>query len=312
MDTASKIRECEAILQNLNYVASTRPRVIEELSVILGCNESFKCEVGRRNTTVELLLIKGVIETVYHDKGFYTPVEVWIPRMFPIAPPLFYVVPQRGMILAKGHKAMEHSGKCLVDWRPQHSISFILSTLVMRFNESPPLYAVRQRELIVSSNTPLVTRLHDDLVKKCVSLKIMITSSRDQCASHLRSLRLDISQKQYKTVALKKKINPLREQKERLLYKIDSLEKWISENAHRASISPDDITPTSDTDSQIVELQADISASYDLLHLNDRRLAKGIIDGRQYVKIISSIGSSIFINQSLLNKIIQMRQGTEM
>eukprot|EP01060_Flectonema_neradi_P003379 TRINITY_DN1216_c1_g1_i1.p1 TRINITY_DN1216_c1_g1~~TRINITY_DN1216_c1_g1_i1.p1 ORF type:complete len:313 (+),score=27.74 TRINITY_DN1216_c1_g1_i1:108-1046(+) len=308
MNTANKVKDCEAILNSLDYCASIQPRIIEEFTGILGCNGSFRCEVGVRESGQHLRL-KGIIETLFKQNTFYTPVEIWIPRIFPIAPPMFFVVPQEGMILAKGHVSMEHNGKCLIDWNPGYSLCFVLSSLVLKFNESPPLYAVKRTQWNTSSagSSSSVTRLNDELTKKCISLQIMTSSTRDQVASQLRHLRLDISQKQHATTTLKQKTKRLLDRKDNLQSRIDSLEDWISANAHRAVISIDQMVPSTEIDCQVLELQAGINTDHDLMHLADRQLAKGSLDIRQYVKNITSLGASICMKQALLNKISRTR-----
>jgi len=91
------------------------------------------------------MVLKGTICMKFRGDYYHTPVEIFVPIMYPIVPPIVYVRPSQDMLIKRGHKHVDTEGMVylpyLHEWRPNtHTILDLCTSMSKVFGMDPPLY----------------------------------------------------------------------------------------------------------------------------------------------------------------------------
>lgn len=94
-----------------------------------------------------LLSLYGTLPTVVNNTQYRIPVEVWIPKHYPLEAPFAYVTPTETMVIQPGNH-VDTNGRCyhpyISYWRnenPEASLLGMLKILQHVFSQEPPVYA---------------------------------------------------------------------------------------------------------------------------------------------------------------------------
>lgn len=177
-DVHAQLRE---LVAKLGYPYPSRETVVSQL--YQACMTYFLKPVVARDPTPpkepapgfpptpspNIVCLEGALTITYQNRGYQTPINLFVVLAFPFVFPLVYVRPYPGAVLRPNHPFV-NSETGYVDlasprlppgiWRPnENSISGILMRLQVGFSQAPPLqedpqYAERRRH--VATLTPMV------------------------------------------------------------------------------------------------------------------------------------------------------------
>lgn len=137
----------EWLSQQLSHEYVDPPRCFADVTQVLLAMPSLapKTDVYTAETGHSALLLNltGPLPTVIAGHTYGIPIEVWVPKMYPAAPPLVYVRPTPAMRISPS-SYVDTNGKCVFNWSSQAELIGVLRMLQEVFSFAPPVYAVQQ------------------------------------------------------------------------------------------------------------------------------------------------------------------------
>lgn len=118
--------------------------------MLLGQTDALRPDVADFVTndgqTHKLLRLAGVVPIVFNRNAYNIPVTIWIPEVYPRAPPTCFVTPTKDMRIKPQHRHVDAQGMIylpyLSSWNASSSsLIHLVTVLASVFGEEPPVFA---------------------------------------------------------------------------------------------------------------------------------------------------------------------------
>jgi len=126
------------------------PRVRDEVQALMNSIPSLQPKAdnffSNDGQAHSLLCLVGTIPILFKGQSYNIPVKIWVPKEFPMAPPMSYVTPTSDMVIRDNHKHVDKNGFCylqyLSEWDSRRStLRELISVLSSTFSMDPPLFS---------------------------------------------------------------------------------------------------------------------------------------------------------------------------
>jgi hypothetical protein len=152
-----------AVTTQYPNVAQLRVSVLDLLAHTPSLAPSIAEYVSHAGDVSSLLCLNGTVPIFYHGVQYNIPMVIWIPEVFPDAPPICYVTPVQGMKVKPRHKCVDFEGLVsftyLNQWHAQRSdLVECITIMSSMFSEDPPVFQVSESQSSSSSQTISVNK----------------------------------------------------------------------------------------------------------------------------------------------------------
>ena len=147
-----------AVTTQYSNTAQLRVSVLDVLAHTPSLVPSIAEYVSHAGDVSSLLCLNGTVPIFYHGVQYNIPMVIWIPEVFPDAPPICYVTPVQGMKVKPRHKCVDFEGlvsfSYLSQWHAQRSdLVECITIMSSMFCEDPPVFQVSESQSSSSSQT---------------------------------------------------------------------------------------------------------------------------------------------------------------
>eukprot|EP01063_Lacrimia_lanifica_P002937 TRINITY_DN11594_c0_g1_i1.p1 TRINITY_DN11594_c0_g1~~TRINITY_DN11594_c0_g1_i1.p1 ORF type:complete len:393 (+),score=83.72 TRINITY_DN11594_c0_g1_i1:156-1181(+) len=318
----------DELLVQGGYAPEAAARVRRDFAALAGVHALDQVALGTLFTGgAERVLVK--ISGALRGEGVlgvnaHIPLDVWIPKEYPMHCPACYVRPPRGAAVAAGHPSIDMGGRCVVKgWRAEFGLLALANELQGLFAQRPPLVEAKPVAAMLSPgvgraretsgaavgidmhNTaahPLYRKLKARLVEQCRQKRDQARMAVDAwCRRGNRAAALTEGYVQ-QTAEAGADLNAAADAAAAMRAEITAARGYLA--THRPVGAAADVTlhPVSAAAQQALELTAEVAALEDCLYVLDRRLARGAVPPSVFVRQVTALAAEIFEKKALLRK----------
>jgi ESCRT-I complex subunit TSG101 len=162
-----------------------------------------------------MLMLNGTLHMTYQDNDYRIPIELYMPPLYPIRPPIIYVRPDDNMTIPKNHKHVGQDGMVympyLHDWNADtHDLAELAVLLSGIFGNEPPCY--NKNNVDPEAREKERRKERDDVISEA-TLRVQ-SAMKSLCNRTKEDLRVELMY-QRRLEAVKLQIDVLSEEGER-------------------------------------------------------------------------------------------------
>lgn len=109
---------------------------------------SISCLTQNDGTFSSAMVFQGTCPMTYRGRPYHIPVDIFLPPLYPVRPPVCYVRPVSNMVIKENHRHVGRDGtiymQYLHNWNPnKSSLVEMTSSMSQLFGNEPPLFTKR-------------------------------------------------------------------------------------------------------------------------------------------------------------------------